>query len=68
MSSPTIDQDEIVMLRSEIAYLRGKVEAYEKFLKDSPIKIELSVNRKEIAKLKDEIDDIIEKERMVENE
>lgn len=40
----------------------------EKFLKDSPIKIELSVNRKEIAKLKDEIDDIIEKERMVENE
>ena len=33
MSSPTIDQDEILMLRSEIAYLRGKVEAYEKFLK-----------------------------------
>lgn len=34
----------------------------EKFLKDSPIKIELSVNRKEIAKLKDEIDDIMERE------
>lgn len=34
----------------------------EKFLKDSPIKIELSVNREEIAKLKDELDDIIERE------
>ena len=34
----------------------------EKFLKDSDIKIELSVNRKEIAKLKDEIDSIIERE------
>ena len=34
----------------------------EKFLKDSPIKIELSVNRKEIAKLKDELDDIMESE------
>lgn len=34
----------------------------EKFLKDSDIKIELSVNRKEIAKLKDEINSIIERE------
>lgn len=34
----------------------------EKFLKDSDVKIELSVNRKEIAKLKDEIDSIIERE------
>lgn len=34
----------------------------EKFLKDSDIKIELSVNRKEIAKLKDEIDMIIKSE------
>ena len=33
----------------------------EKFLKDSPDKIELSVNREEIAKLKDELDDIIER-------
>lgn len=31
----------------------------EKFLKDSPVKVELSVNRKEIAQLKDEIDNII---------
>lgn len=28
------DQDEIAMLRSEIAYLKGKVSVYEKFLKD----------------------------------
>lgn len=34
MSSPTIDQDEIEPLRYEIAYLRGEVAAYEKFLKD----------------------------------
>lgn len=34
----------------------------EKFLKDSDIKIELSVNRKEIAKLKDEIDMIMKSE------
>ena len=34
----------------------------EKFLKDSPVKIELSVNRKEIAKLKEELDAIIENE------
>ena len=34
----------------------------EKFLKDSKDKIELSVNREEIAKLKDELDDIIESE------
>lgn len=34
----------------------------EKFLKDSDVKIELSVNRKEIAKLKDEINSIIERE------
>ena len=33
--SQTKDQDEIIMLRSEIAYLRGKVEVYEKFLKDN---------------------------------
>lgn len=34
----------------------------EKFLSDSDVKIELSVNRKEIAKLKDELDKIIEGE------
>lgn len=34
----------------------------EKFLKDSDVKIKLSVNRKEIAKLKDEINSIIERE------
>ena len=34
----------------------------EKFLSDSDIKIELSVNRKEIAKLKDELDKVIEGE------
>ena len=34
MSSPTIDQDEIEPLRYEIAYLRGKITVYEKFLKD----------------------------------
>ena len=33
MSSPTIDQGEIDMLRSENAYLRGQIAAYEKFLK-----------------------------------
>ena len=32
--SQTKDQDEITMLRSEIAYLKGKVSVYEKFLKD----------------------------------
>lgn len=31
---PTKDQDVINWLRSENAYLRGKIEAYEKFLKD----------------------------------
>lgn len=31
---PTEDQDTINLLRSEIAYLRGKIEVYEKFLKD----------------------------------
>lgn len=34
----------------------------EKFLKDSDIKIELSVNRKEIAKLKEELDGMLKKE------
>ena len=31
---PTKDQDTINWLRSENAYLRGKIEVYEKFLKD----------------------------------
>lgn len=35
---PTIEppaaQDTVEMLRSENAYLRGKIEIYEKFLKD----------------------------------
>ena len=31
---PAKDQDIINWLRSENAYLRGKIEAYEKFLKD----------------------------------
>lgn len=31
---PTEDQDTIELLRSENAYLRGKIEVYEKFLKD----------------------------------
>lgn len=39
----------------------------EKFLADSPYKIELSVNREEIAKLKDELNDIME-EKETENE
>lgn len=30
----TKDQDTILWLKSENAYLRGKIEAYEKFLKD----------------------------------
>lgn len=34
----------------------------EKFLQDSDTKIKLSVNREEIAKLKDELDDIMERE------
>lgn len=34
----------------------------QKFLQDSDTKIELSVNREEIAKLKDELDDIMERE------
>ncbi len=32
--SPEKDQDETYLLRYEIAYLRGKVGVYEKFLKD----------------------------------
>ena len=32
--SQTKDQDETYLLRYEIAYLRGKVAIYEKFLKD----------------------------------
>lgn len=31
---PTKGQDTIELLRSENAYLRGKIEVYEKFLKD----------------------------------
>lgn len=31
---PTKEQDIIVWLRCENAYLRGVIEAYEKFLKD----------------------------------
>ena len=31
---PTEDQDTINYLRAENAYLRGKIAAYEKFLKD----------------------------------
>lgn len=31
---PTEDQDIISWLRAENAYLRGKIAAYEKFLKD----------------------------------
>lgn len=31
---PTKEQDIIIWLKSENAYLRGKIEAYEKFLKD----------------------------------
>lgn len=31
---PTEDQDTIELLRSENACLRGKIEVYEKFLKD----------------------------------
>lgn len=33
-TEPTKDQDMINWLRSENAYLRGKIAAYEKFLKD----------------------------------
>ena len=33
-TEPTKDQDTINLLRSENAYLRGKIAAYEKFLKD----------------------------------
>lgn len=31
---PTEDGDAVELLRSENAYLRGKIEVYEKFLKD----------------------------------
>lgn len=31
---PTKNQDAVELLRSENAYLRGKIEVYEKFLKD----------------------------------
>ena len=31
--SQTKDQDEIAMLRSEIAYLRGQISAYERYLR-----------------------------------
>lgn len=33
-AEPTKDQDTIELLKSENAYLRGKIEVYEKFLKD----------------------------------
>lgn len=33
-AEPTKDQDAINWLRSENAYLRGKIAVYEKFLKD----------------------------------
>ena len=33
-TEPTKDQDTIELLKSENAYLRGKIEVYEKFLKD----------------------------------
>lgn len=33
-TEPTKDQETINWLRSENAYLRGKIEVYEKFLKD----------------------------------
>lgn len=33
-AEPTKDQDIINLLRSENAYLRGKIAVYEKFLKD----------------------------------
>lgn len=33
-AEPTKDQDTINWLRSENAYLRGMIKAYEKFLKD----------------------------------
>lgn len=33
-TEPTKDQDTINWLRSENAYLRGKIAVYEKFLKD----------------------------------
>lgn len=33
-TEPTEDQDTINWLRSENAYLKGKIAAYEKFLKD----------------------------------
>jgi hypothetical protein len=32
-TEPTKDQDTIDLLRSENAYLRGKIEAYENYLK-----------------------------------
>ena len=34
MKSPIIDPDVLEPLRYEIAYLRGKITVYEKFLKD----------------------------------
>ena len=34
MSSPTIDPDELEPLRYEIAYLRGQIAVYEKFLEN----------------------------------
>lgn len=41
---PTNDQDAINLLRSENAYLRGKIEAYEKFLKRKGFIEERSAN------------------------
>lgn len=38
------DQDTINLLRSENAYLRGKIEAYEKFLKRKGFIEERSAN------------------------
>lgn len=44
---PTKDQDIINWLRGENAYLRGKIYAYEKFLKDKEYIKEDDVQEKE---------------------
>ena len=44
--SQTKDQDEIAMLRSENAYLRGQISAYEKYLRKMGIIVDAEEGKK----------------------
>lgn len=44
--SQTKDQDEIAMLRSENAYLRGQISAYERYLRKMGIIVDAEEEKK----------------------